>query len=198
MPSAHRRYAEWTPARMMREAAKIGPATIALVEAIMTAKPHPEQGFRACLGILRLAQQLRLGAHRGRLPPRQRHRRDHLRLDQIDPAAWARSCLRQREAAGRAADPTPQHPRHWLLPLRKGETMLDTSHPRPPRYARAHRHGEGARRTATTARHCGVGLRGTACSARRPRSDRAREQTADQPLALRKPQANRPSSRIST
>ena len=56
MPSAHRRYAAWTPARMMREAGKIGPATIALMEAIMKAKPHPEQGFRACLGILRLAR----------------------------------------------------------------------------------------------------------------------------------------------
>ncbi|MDF0523443.1 IS21 family transposase [Bradyrhizobium yuanmingense] len=56
MPSAHRRYAEWTPTRIKREAAKIGPATIALVEAIMKAKPHPEQGFRACLGILRLAR----------------------------------------------------------------------------------------------------------------------------------------------
>src|SRR5262245_27788229 len=44
------------PARMMREAGKIGPATIALVEAIMQAKPHPEQGFRAALGILRLAR----------------------------------------------------------------------------------------------------------------------------------------------
>ena len=53
MPSAHRRYAEWTPAR---HAASIGPATVALVEAIMRAKPHPEQGFRACLGILRLAR----------------------------------------------------------------------------------------------------------------------------------------------
>jgi len=41
---------------MMSAAAKIGPATIALVEAIMKAKPHPEQGFRACLGILRLAR----------------------------------------------------------------------------------------------------------------------------------------------
>jgi transposase len=56
MPSSHRRYAEWTPARIKREAAKIGPATIALVEAVMKAKPHPEQGFRACLGILRLAR----------------------------------------------------------------------------------------------------------------------------------------------
>jgi transposase len=70
MPSAHRRYAEWTPARMMGAAAKIGPATIALIEAIMKAKPHPEQGFRACLGILRLeksfgAQRLEAACHRG-------------------------------------------------------------------------------------------------------------------------------------
>ena len=56
MPSAHRRYAEWTPTRLLREAAAVGPATIALVERILTAKPHPEQGFRACLGILRLAR----------------------------------------------------------------------------------------------------------------------------------------------
>ena len=56
MPSSHRRYAEWTPARLAREAEKIGPATIALFEAIMTAKPHPEQGFRSCLGILSLVK----------------------------------------------------------------------------------------------------------------------------------------------
>jgi transposase len=56
MPSAHRRYVEWTPAKMMSEAAKIGPATITLVKAIMKAKPHPEQGFRSCLGIMRLVK----------------------------------------------------------------------------------------------------------------------------------------------
>ena len=56
MPSAHRRYAEWTPAKMMSEAASIGPAAIALVEAIMKAKPHPEQGFRSCLGIISLVR----------------------------------------------------------------------------------------------------------------------------------------------
>jgi len=56
MPSAHRRYAEWTPARMMSEAAKVGPATVALFEAIMKAKPHPEQGFRSCLGIVGLTR----------------------------------------------------------------------------------------------------------------------------------------------
>jgi transposase len=54
----------------MREAAKIGPATIALVERIMKAKPHPEQGFRACLGIMRLgrtygSQRLEAACQRG-------------------------------------------------------------------------------------------------------------------------------------
>jgi len=56
MPSAHRRYAEWTPARMMEEAAKVGQATVALFEAIMKGKPHPEQGFRSCLGIISLVK----------------------------------------------------------------------------------------------------------------------------------------------
>jgi transposase len=56
MPSAHRRYAEWTPTRLVREATAIGPATLTLVECIMASKPHPEQGFRACLGILRLVR----------------------------------------------------------------------------------------------------------------------------------------------
>ena len=70
MPSAHRRYAEWTPARLMREAAAVGPSAIALFEAIMQAKPHPEQGFRSCLGILRLAktygtQRLEAACRRG-------------------------------------------------------------------------------------------------------------------------------------
>src|SRR5262249_35772077 len=41
---------------MMSEAAKLGPATTALFEAIMKAKPHPEQGFRSCLGIISLVK----------------------------------------------------------------------------------------------------------------------------------------------
>ena len=48
--------------------AEIGPATAALCEAIMRAKPHPEQGFRACLGILRAGQELRPRAPRSGLP----------------------------------------------------------------------------------------------------------------------------------
>jgi transposase len=56
MPSAHRRHAEWTPTRVLRAAEAIGPATTALVERILTSRPHPEQGFRTCLGILRLVR----------------------------------------------------------------------------------------------------------------------------------------------
>ena len=54
MPSAHRRHAEWTPARMMAAAEKVGSSTTALFEAVMAERPHPEQGFRTCLGVLEL------------------------------------------------------------------------------------------------------------------------------------------------
>jgi transposase len=54
MPSAHRRYADWTPERFRRWARTIGPETEGLVIAILAHRPHPEQGFRTCLGILRL------------------------------------------------------------------------------------------------------------------------------------------------
>ena len=53
MPSAHRRYAEWSPERFRRWARGIGPETEGLVIAILRDRPHPEQGFRTCLGILR-------------------------------------------------------------------------------------------------------------------------------------------------
>ena len=54
MPSSHRRYADWTVERIRREAAAIGPATATLCELILERRPHPEQGFRSCLGIMRL------------------------------------------------------------------------------------------------------------------------------------------------
>lgn len=56
MPSSHRRYAGWTIARIRQDAARIGPATAALCEQILEHRPHPEQGFRACLGIVRLVR----------------------------------------------------------------------------------------------------------------------------------------------
>ena len=58
MPSAHRRYAEWTPARFQRWARSIGPNTEGLIVAVLANRPHPEQGFRTCLGVLRLFRGL--------------------------------------------------------------------------------------------------------------------------------------------
>ncbi len=58
MPSAHRRYAEWTPERLQRQARDIGPNTEALILAMLARRPHPEQGFRTCLGVLRLFRGL--------------------------------------------------------------------------------------------------------------------------------------------
>src|SRR5439155_1194433 len=46
----------WTPSRLIDWARTIGPQTAALVEAILADRPHPEQGYRSCLGLLRLAK----------------------------------------------------------------------------------------------------------------------------------------------
>lgn len=54
MPKAHQRHLEWTPGRMIRWAQKIGPMTGVLIEAILAERKHPEQGYRSCLGIIRL------------------------------------------------------------------------------------------------------------------------------------------------
>ena len=56
MPKAHQKYLGRTPSRLIEEAQQTGPCTGQLVEAILAAKRHPEQGFRSCLGILRLAK----------------------------------------------------------------------------------------------------------------------------------------------
>jgi transposase len=57
MPVSHRKHAQWSPSRFIRWGKKIGPATASLVEAILTERPHPEQGYRSCLGILRLEKR---------------------------------------------------------------------------------------------------------------------------------------------
>lgn len=56
MPEAHRQYAEWTPERLVRWAQKTGGETARVVETILASRPHPQQGFRACLGIMRLTK----------------------------------------------------------------------------------------------------------------------------------------------
>jgi transposase len=57
MPSSHRQHLQWSPSRLIAWAATVGTSTAALVEAILTDRPHPEQGYRSCLGILRLRKR---------------------------------------------------------------------------------------------------------------------------------------------
>lgn len=54
-PKSHRAHLEWTPLRTVNSARTIGPNTARLFERILEDKPHPEKGYRACLGIIRLA-----------------------------------------------------------------------------------------------------------------------------------------------
>jgi transposase len=56
MPKSHQQYLEWTPSRIIRWAGTVGESTARVVEIIMNSRQHPEQGYRSCLGILRLAK----------------------------------------------------------------------------------------------------------------------------------------------
>jgi transposase len=56
-PRSHQEHLHWTPSRIVSWARAIGPNTALAVERLMQDKPHPEMGYRACLGIIRLAKK---------------------------------------------------------------------------------------------------------------------------------------------
>ena len=79
MPAAHRAHAEWSPGKLLTWAASVGPSTAELTKRLLIEKAHPEQGYRACLGLMRLTRNhgrsrmeaaceraLAVGAHRYR------------------------------------------------------------------------------------------------------------------------------------
>ncbi len=57
MPKAHRKHMEWTPGRFLNWATQIGVATTRFVKYLLECKPHPEQGYRSCLGLLNLSKR---------------------------------------------------------------------------------------------------------------------------------------------
>ncbi|MBN1630449.1 MAG: IS21 family transposase [Thermoleophilia bacterium] len=57
MPRAHREHLEWSPSRILDWLGKTGPAAAELAQKIMARRPHPELGYRSCLGLLRLGKQ---------------------------------------------------------------------------------------------------------------------------------------------
>jgi DNA replication protein DnaC len=56
MPKSHQAHLEWTPSRLIHWGETVGSATAEVIRIILASKPHPEMGYRACLGILRLAK----------------------------------------------------------------------------------------------------------------------------------------------
>ncbi len=57
MPRHHREYVQWSPERLVRWAQQTGPAAAQVVEQILASRAHPVQGYRACLGVLRLGKE---------------------------------------------------------------------------------------------------------------------------------------------
>jgi transposase len=55
-PASHRAHLDWPPSRMIQWARSVGPHIAEMVEKILAAYPHPEMGYRSCLGIIRLGQ----------------------------------------------------------------------------------------------------------------------------------------------
>ena len=57
MPEGHRAYSDWSPERFKSWALTIGASTCAMVEILLAAKPHVEQAYRSCMGLLGLSRQ---------------------------------------------------------------------------------------------------------------------------------------------
>jgi transposase len=56
MPKGHQQMGQWTPQRLVNWAESIGPATATLIATVIRERAHPQQAYRACLGILRLSK----------------------------------------------------------------------------------------------------------------------------------------------
>ena len=57
MPAAHRAHLEWTPSKLVAWGATVGPSVAELMETILRTRPHPEHGYRACLGLMHLGKR---------------------------------------------------------------------------------------------------------------------------------------------
>ena len=57
MAKAHLKHQEWTPQRFINWASQIGEHTVLVVEHQLGSRPHPEHGYRACLGLLNLTRK---------------------------------------------------------------------------------------------------------------------------------------------
>jgi len=107
MPSSHRAHAEWSPSRLIHWAQKAGPAAGRVVAKILESRPHPEQGYRACLGLMRLGR-----THGPQRLETACERAEHLRSYSYRTVAnilSSKQDLLPFEADSPPPDPTPVH-----------------------------------------------------------------------------------------
>ena len=199
MPPAHRAHLEWTPSRLIRWAEKTGPSAASLVGHILQSRPHPEQGYRACLGLMRLGRSygaerleaaarraLHLGSHSFRTVKNiLAAGADHLPLEEDKPASPVPDHENIR-GAGYSLPPRRPSPAArrctsarsaWSPAISTADRLL----PRPARPDRA-----GAHRPHRAARH----RRRDADRDRAPARRQARRSGDGRPLSHRLPDAD--------
>ena len=193
MSSSHRRYANWTQERIRSRAAANGPHTGILIGVILRAKPHPEQGFRSCIGILRLAK-----IHGGERLEAACERALKIGATSYSSLASILKNNLERRAPRQATDgPTIdhlQHPRPTLLPLtglplRRHHAA--TSHPRPTQASQVARHGPRFRRAQWQSPGRRTRPWPMAGLAARPRGSRTRRPVTDLQAPQRPPAPSR-------
>lgn len=57
MPKSHQAHRDWSPGRFMNWASTLGPCTLRVIKHQLENRPHPEHGYRACLGLLNLSRR---------------------------------------------------------------------------------------------------------------------------------------------
>ena len=103
MPKSHQAHLEWTPSRLIHWAETVvGPATAQVVRTILESKPHPEMGYRACLGIMSLGKTYSNPTARSRQPARPATAGLLLPKPQVDSETLARSPDHPRAGTGPA------------------------------------------------------------------------------------------------
>ena len=116
MPASHRAHLEWTPAKLIAWGQRIGVSTAAVVTWQLEHRPHPEQGYRACLGLLALARRYTAAAAGGGLRAGVGDPRAHLRsVASILVRPGPPACAVHRR--GRRRHRARQRARARLLPL---------------------------------------------------------------------------------
>ena len=186
MPESHRRHAEWSPSRIIVAWAEqdAGRPPPRWPRRSSTSRPHPEQGYRSCLGIIRLAD--RYGTERVEAACARALAVRALSYRSVE------SILRHgldsqplRAGTGPHPPPAPQPARRRLLPV-KGTDMLTNATLDGLHALRLPRHGPRPDRTTRARRLRSARLRGTPRHARRPRAHRAPQPQLERALKTAK------------